>query len=166
MNGDPWLFSPDGLSTYRYRSLVEQQPLSNCRSSTSPDRRSPWIFDSLNDSHLCIDRGRNLTLLFCLRLLLRRFRRKKLFKNEHFKLSISVVFPRHEIEIDGFVDERRYAITSVTTAEYFQFDPSQRLFRWRELFHKHRSVILERSRSILLQSTSRSRFTMLRALSN
>ena len=34
-------------------------------------------------------------LLFCRRVLVRRLRRKKLFKNEHCKLSISVVLPTH-----------------------------------------------------------------------
>ena len=46
-----------------------------------------------NCSHLCLDQRKIFISPFCLRVLLSRFRRKKLFKNEHFKLSISVVFP-------------------------------------------------------------------------
>lgn len=39
---------------------------------------------------------------------------------------------------------RRFTITRLTATEHFQFDPSQRLFRWCELFHEHGTIVLHR----------------------
>ena len=62
--------------------------LRNSDSSKTTDFRFPKIADYLSLS-VCAS-----TLPANLRVLLRRFRRKKLFRNEHFKLSTNVVFPR------------------------------------------------------------------------